>query len=303
MRAGSLVLGLATFCGLYGLFGVRPSREHIRTRDLVRLSIFSPDEWTHYRDQQRSVYERWLRPLLLLWGSRLRLRPVSLDRHFLIQAGVDPNRLDGVELRALKLAGALGGAMAAALAATAFLYLVYLAPLAAWTGYVLPDRILRARRNARWRRIRQQLPELVGVVRAFTSAGLALERALHLIATQPAPGAHRDLTMEVRLALGRYGLGLSIEQALDEMAHRIGLDEVSGFVTAVAQGKRLGGGLEQILREQELILRLRQRDQATADAARVGTKLLGVLAGVYLPEFVILVMIPLFWGIIQQAFG
>jgi len=29
---------------------------------------------------------------------------------------------------------------------------------------------------------------------------------------------------------------------------------------------------------------------------------LGILAAIYLPEFVILIMIPLFWGIIQRAF-
>jgi hypothetical protein len=30
---------------------------------------------------------------------------------------------------------------------------------------------------------------------------------------------------------------------------------------------------------------------------------MGVLAAVYLPEFVVLIMIPLFWGIIRRAFG
>jgi len=65
----------------------------------------------------------------------------------------------------------------------------------------------------------------------------------------------------------------------------------------------MGTGLEQTLRDQELMVRTNQRNRSTAEAARVGTKLLGVLAGVYLPEFVILIMIPLFWGIIQRAFG
>ena len=69
------------------------------------------------------------------------------------------------------------------------------------------------------------------------------------------------------------------------------------------QGKRLGTGMEQLLRDQELLVRMGQRNRATAEASRVNTKLMGVLAAVYLPEFVVLIMIPLFWGIIRRAFG
>jgi hypothetical protein len=48
---------------------------------------------------------------------------------------------------------------------------------------------------------------------------------------------------------------------------------------------------------------MNQQNRSTAQAASVGTKLLGVLGGIYLPEFVILIMVPLFWGIMQRAFG
>ena len=72
---------------------------------------------------------------------------------------------------------------------------------------------------------------------------------------------------------------------------------------AIAQGKRLGSGMEVILRDQELLVRMAQRNRATAAASQVSTRLMAVLVGVYLPEFVILVMIPLFWGVMLRAFG
>ena len=75
------------------------------------------------------------------------------------------------------------------------------------------------------------------------------------------------------------------------------------LITALNQSKRTGGGLDSVLRDQELMVRMNQRNRATAQAAAVSTKLLGVLAAVYLPEFVILIVIPLFWGIMQRAFG
>ena len=75
------------------------------------------------------------------------------------------------------------------------------------------------------------------------------------------------------------------------------------MVAAIAQGKRLGTGIELILRDQELLVRMAQRNRATAAASQISTRLMGVLVGVYLPEFVILVMLPLFWGVMLRAFG
>ena len=81
------------------------------------------------------------------------------------------------------------------------------------------------------------------------------------------------------------------------------MDDVAALVGALAQCKRIGGGLEATLRDQELIARMNQQNRSTAQAASVSTKLLAVLGGIYLPEFVILIMVPLFWGIMQRAFG
>jgi pilus assembly protein TadC len=142
-------------------------------------------------------------------------------------------------------------------------------------------------------------------LRSFIAAGVPLERALHLISGQAAEAAYEPnlLGTEVKVALGRYGLGATIEQALDDLTQRVGVDEVSLFVSAVTQGRRLGTGMDQLLRDQEVLVRMAQRNRATAEASRVSTKLMGVLAAVYLPEFVVLIMIPLFWGIIRRAFG
>ena len=52
-----------------------------------------------------------------------------------------------------------------------------------------------------------------------------------------------------------------------------------------------------------MLARMAQRNRATAAASQVSTRLMGVLVGVYLPEFVLLVMLPLFWGVILRAFS
>ena len=75
------------------------------------------------------------------------------------------------------------------------------------------------------------------------------------------------------------------------------------MIGTLVQGRRLGSGLDDGLKDHEVAARAAQRNQATAEASRVSTKLLAILAAIYLPEFVLLIMIPLFLGLLQHAFA
>jgi tight adherence protein C len=299
MIGGALSLAFGIFCGLTGLL-LPKNGPALKDAQFLRATTLSPTEWRRLQAARKSSYERWLRPALQLWASRLRLRPIRMDRMMLIQAGLDPDRFDGTQLRALKVAGAIIGALIAIALGLITAMFAFLVPLLAWLGYLLPTWVLASRRRRRQARVIDELPDLAGLLRAFISTGVPFERALHLVAQGRPAG---PLTDELRLALNRFGLGIGIEEALDEMALRIGADDVSLFVSALTRGKRLGVAGEQILRDQELQLRMNQRNRSAAEASRVGTKLLGIVAGIYLPEFMILIMVPLFLGVISRAFG
>lgn len=300
MILGALCMGLACFAGLQALFS-RARPVHSSGIALIRASTLSPVEWRQHQRGREGWYQRWLRPIALLWGSRLHLRATRLDPIYLIQAGIDPDRIDGVELRVVRLMSALVGGLIACLIALLASGALVLVPLLVWAGYIAPARYLAQRRRRRQDAIQRELPQLVSMIRAFTVAGMPLERALHVLSANTQPDS--VLRQEIRLALGRYGLGSSIEQALLEIGPRTGIDDVATLVGALAQCKRVGGGLEPTLRDQELMARMNQQNRSTAQAASVSTKLLAVLGGIYLPEFVILIMVPLFWGIMQRAFG
>ena len=300
MTLGSLCAALACFAGLQALFGIAP-RVHPSGAALIRASTLSPLEWRLHQHNHEGWYRRWLRPIALLWGTRLHVRPARMDPLYLIQAGLDPEELDGVEFRVMRLMSALAGAVIACLLAVIASVGLALVPLLAWAGYIAPARVLAGRRRRRQDQVHRELPQLISMIRAFTVAGMPLERGLHLLSANTSPDS--ILKKEIRIALGRYGLGLSIEQALHEIGPRTGVDEVAMFVSALAQSKKAGSGLAATLRDQELMVRLSERNRATAQASSVSTKLLGVLGGIYLPEFVILIMIPLFWGIMQREFG
>ena len=300
MTFGALCIGLACFAGLQVVFG-RPRLHHSSAIELIRATTLSPVEWRQHQQGREGWYQHWLRPIAILWGSRLHLRPTRLDPIYLIQAGMDPDRIDGVELRVVRLMSSLVGGLLAGLVAMLVSGALVLVPLFVWGGYITPARYLAQRRRRRQGAIQRELPQLVSMVRAFIVAGMPLERALHVLSANTQPDS--VLRQEIRLALGRYGLGSSIEQALLEIGPRTGIDDVATLVGALAQCKRIGGGLEPTLRDQELMARMNQQNRSTAQAASVSTKLLAVLGGIYLPEFVILIMVPLFWGIMQRAFG
>jgi len=300
MILGALCLALACFTGLNALVGGPYPGPRFATSDLIRVSTLSPIEWRMHQQARASWYQRWVRPFVLVCAHRLHLRPISLDPMFLSQAGLDANEFDATELRTLRLMGAVaGGAVGLLLGALAGIFAII--PLLAWIGWIAPLRILANRRHRRQASVLNELPQFVSLVRAFLACGMPLEHTLHIL-TQHKP-SDSPLTDEIRRALGRYGLGLSIERALEEVGPRTGVDDLQMFLTALNQNKRAGSGLDTVLRDLELMVRMNQRNRATARAAAVSTKLLGVLAAVYLPEFAILIVIPLFWGIMQRAFG
>jgi Flp pilus assembly protein TadB len=300
MMLGALCVALACFFGLQAVLGgVRPIQPS--ASELIRATTLSPVEWRLHQREHAGWYQRWLRPVVLLWGGRLHLRPGRIDPLYLIQAGLEPDQIDGVELRVLRLMSASAGALVAGLLAILLSGAFMLVPLFAWAGYVAPARYLARRRRKRQDALQRELPQLISIVRAFTLAGMPLERTLHVLSANSQPDSL--LRNEIQRALGRYGLGLTIEQALEEVGTRTGVDDIAMFVSAVAQSKRIGGDLDTTLRDQELMVRMNQRNRSTAQAAAVGTKLLAVLGGIYLPEFVILIVVPLFWGIMQRAFG
>jgi tight adherence protein C len=291
---GGLCAGGAMACLLGALTpprrAIRPARAEL---DFIRGSTREPA----LPPAPAAVARRLLRRI----ARRLRLREGPVRTWDLPAAGLEPAAPAPEEVLALKLV--CGVAIPVALLPVAALLpgALLLLPAAAWAGFLLPSLWLRRRRRRRQARVRSQLPDLVGLLRAFLAAQVPFEQALHLISAQLADGDPGNvLAPELRRALGDYGLGHGIDESLSAMADRLGTDELHGLVAAMAQGRRLGRGMEMVLHDQELLLRMGQRNHATAAASQVSTRLMGVLVAVYLPEFVILILVPLLWGVIVR---
>jgi len=300
-----MLASLAAFAAVLCLAAALPARRRRALPvELARLSTMDARDVARHRDAQRPPWERLLQPAVAVVAARLRPSWAGVGLDDLRRAGIDVERLGATELLAVKvLAGLLGAALVLALTVLAPGAVVLL-PLFAFGGFVAPSVVVTRRRTARQARMLRELPDLVSLIKAFVGAGIPLEQALHLISAQLATGPQPSLlAVEIRRALGEYGLGMSIDDALHAMAERSGLTELEMLAAALAQAKRQGAGMERVLRDQETIARMQQRNRALAAASRVSTRLVGVLVLVYLPEFLVLILAPLFYGIFLRAFG
>jgi Flp pilus assembly protein TadB len=298
MLLGALLFAAAVFCLLVALVP-RPSR--LRT---ARVSLDFIRNSTLDQPPADTADLALLHVLLRRATVRLGVGARGVSAQDLVEAGIDPELFTPAEVTTLKLLCGVGAAASCVVLSSVVPALLVLTPAAAWLAFIAPSADIGRRRRRRRAAILSELPDIVGLLRAFTNAHVPLEQALHLVSRQLAeadPG--NVLAGQLRLALGDYGLGETIEASLVRMADRVGVDEVRTLATGIAQGKRLGAGMEMILRDQELLVRMAQRNRASATASQISTRLMGVLVGVYLPEFVILVMVPLFWGVMLRAFG
>jgi pilus assembly protein TadC len=299
---------LASLCAVAAVLCLAAAIPRRRRRalpvELARLSTMDAREVALHRDMQRPPWERLLHPAVAIVATRLRPAWAGVSDDDLRRAGIDVDRFGVAELLTVKVLGGFAGmALGLSLAALAPGALILL-PGLSFGGFVAPSVVVTRRRAARQARMLRELPDLLSLLKAFVGAGIPLEQALHLISAQLAAGPQTNLLAgEVRRALSDYGLGMSIDDALHAMATRTGLPELEMLAAALSQAKRQGAGMERVLRDQETVARMQQRNRALAAASRVSTRLVGVLVMVYLPEFLVLILAPLFYGIFLRAFG
>jgi Flp pilus assembly protein TadB len=104
----------------------------------------------------------------------------------------------------------------------------------------------------------------------------------------------------VRSAVAAYGIGSDLFDALRDIATAADLEALDELAASLGSSRRLGKGVSEVLAEHERSLRDDERNRLVGSASMVQPKLAAILAGIYLPEFVLLVIAPLFIGAIGR---
>jgi len=110
-------------------------------------------------------------------------------------------------------------------------------------GFFVPILYLKRKGQTRRSMVADQLPDVLTLLTGALRAGYGLSQALAVVADQ-APEPSRSEYVRVQRAVE---LGVSLQQAMSDMADRVGSDEVDLFVSIVNIQFELGGNLAETL--------------------------------------------------------
>lgn len=165
---------------------------------------------------------------------------------------------------------------------------------------VFPELWLREMINKRHDEIRRTMPYIVDLLSLCTGAGLEFGTAIDRVIEKSENG---PLTDELKQVRRDVTLGLPQHKALEEMAHRVQLPELTSFVAIVVQAMKLGSSVSDILDAQAEKMRIERYEKSERLGARAQQKILVPLMLFILPAFVILSVVPLVIEILQPMFG
>jgi len=117
----------------------------------------------------------------------------------------------------------------------------------------LPFALVSLKRRKRLRRFAEIFPEAIDMLARAVRAGHAFTTGFSLIADEmPDP-----LATEFRITYQQQNLGLSLSEALSNMAVRVPLPDVYVFVSALMIQRETGGNLAEILDNLSVVIRER----------------------------------------------
>lgn len=119
----------------------------------------------------------------------------------------------------------------------------YLVPLFALVTGILPVLWLMLKRKKRLARFNQQLPEALELLSRSLRAGHSLAAGFGLVASE----MQEPISREFGRAFEEQNLGITLDEALDDMTVRVPNMDLRFFATAVMLQRQTGGDLAEIL--------------------------------------------------------
>jgi tight adherence protein C len=155
-------------------------------------------------------------------------------------------------------------------------------------GYLIPQLLLSRRIKRRQKAILLSMPSALDLLTISVEAGLSFDAGL----TRVADKYKNALTQELTQMLNEIRLGRPRLEALDEMAKRCKVDELSNFVQAIIQSEQLGVGVANVLRIQSEEIRRRRRQRAEELGQKAPLKMLFPMVGCIFPTLFIVLLGP-----------
>ncbi len=172
----------------------------------------------------------------------------------------------------------------------------FLAPLLGVIGYRLPGMLEHRRSRRRRATMDAQIPQLLDLLAAASSAGLSGQLALRrAVAALGGP-----LAIELAGALDAVDLGARWRDELAAAAARLGLPDLRRAVAALSRTETLGASLADSTAELAASVRSARRAAVTERARTAPVKMLFPLVFLVLPAFLLLTVVPVLLTTVQS---
>ena len=288
----SLAIGLLIFLGvLLTLIAVSRRRVNLDRR-LNQQKAAEESTMTEVTQKVEKV--------LVSMGAKLPRSPAEMSRQErkLVQAGY--RRKDAVLL--------LNGAHVAIIiicfvlfGATGFLsrYSILAIVLSVFIGAMLPDLWLKRAIRQRQEAIQFGLPDAMDLSVIAIEAGLGIDQALLRVGDEIAV-AHPALSDELNLRNLEVNMGRSRADAFRNLADRTGVEDLKALVAILIQTDRFGPSVGQALRTFSEALRIKRKQRAEEQAAKLAIKMVIPMVVFIFPGVFIVILGPAFIQIISN---
>jgi tight adherence protein C len=162
-------------------------------------------------------------------------------------------------------------------------------------GFLAPDFWLTTRQRRRRKRLQRSVPDLVDLLVICVGAGLGLDQAL-LRVTGELRLSHPDLSDELTRVLLERNVGASRIDAWRALAERTQLEEITSFVSMLAETDRFGSPITAALSQFSDELRTRRRQRAEEAAAKTKVKIIFPLVLCIFPCIFLVLLVPAVLG-------
>lgn len=272
-----VLFGVSAALVIYGLVPRGTGKDQLRRRmegkgdsnDPAKISAQAKEAAaTRLVRKATPMLTRLIMPVSDVEQTQLRLK--------LTQAGYRTKQAQTVYL-ASKTGMAIFCAISALATAIAMGYdikmLLAITVFAGGLGFVLPGMWLSMAIRSRQDKIRRGLPDILDLLVVSVEAGLALDTAFKRVGEEMSQ-VHADAADEFKIATRETQMGIPRSEALENLAQRVGLDELRALVSVISQAERFGTSVARALRNQGEAMRTKRRQEAEERAQKTAVKLM-----------------------------
>ena len=147
--------------------------------------------------------------------------------------------------------------------------------VAAAAAFQIPSRILLILKDRRRRRFNEQLVEALGQISNALKAGFSITQAFETVVAN----GENPIAQEFEVFLQQMRVGISFSDALQNLDHRVGSEDLELVCSAMEIARRTGGNLTEIFDKISLTIRERMRIERRVMTLTAQGRLQGVIVG------------------------